>query len=177
MISFWGRIFAKVKSDEESDAIARARIRSRGKGKKGDFMPYPAKYRKYYARDMCEYFARYLLDEDYDKPQTDRHGNEYKRHRGLPTFTKFAKKIGVSERTLGRWAADADKPEFAAAYERCRDYQKDILIDRGLEGSYNSKIVSLLLGAVYDISADKGDEDGGNIYILAEDADFESEGE
>ena len=154
----------------------RGRVRAvKGRGERMGRKPM---YKKRYAKEMCEYFARYVLDEDYDEEHVGHDGKPYRRHKGLPTFSKYAKKVGVTAHTLGRWAAEEDKPEFAEAYERCREMQKDILIDKGLDGSYNSKIVSLLLGSVYGLSDSKnGEEDGGNIYIVPEDPDFDAEGE
>ena len=63
----------------------------------------------------------------------------------LPTLTKFAKSIGTTRQTLLNWskALNDDEepryPEWVVAYAHAKTLQKDILIENGLNGLYNSQ--------------------------------------
>ncbi|HSY52441.1 MAG TPA: hypothetical protein VLC46_26810 [Thermoanaerobaculia bacterium] len=51
----------------------------------------------------------------------------------LPTFARFAKKIGVNGDTVVEWAKKF--PEFSAAYNEAKESQKQFLITLGLAGA------------------------------------------
>ncbi len=61
----------------------------------------------------------------------------------LPTQAGFARSIGVSERTIARWKKKNE--EFCQALEYLHTVQAEILINKGLDGSYNSTICKLIL--------------------------------
>ncbi len=63
----------------------------------------------------------------------------------LPTIRGFAKYLGVDEKTMYNWAKKF--PKFALALEDIKVEQKQRLMDRGLEGTYNSTIAKLILSA------------------------------
>lgn len=102
---------------------------NRGKGK----------YKKEYIKLLLEHFAA--------EPAP---GVEF------PMFEGFAKKIGVTVRTLERWAAE--KEDFGEAYERCRDVQRRFLVLGGLTERYNPSFAKFMCG-VHGMT-DKGTSDG-----------------
>jgi hypothetical protein len=68
-----------------------------------------------------------------------------------PTIERFASRIGVSRDTLHHWATaklesgDLLHPEFSDTYTRCRDLQTALLVEGGLEGNYEARIVQFAL--------------------------------
>ena len=97
------------------------------------------KYKKIYIKLLLEHFAA--------EPAP---GVEF------PMFEGFAKKIGVTVRTLERWAAE--KEDFGEAYERCRDVQRRFLVLGGLTERYNASFAKFMCG-VHGMT-DKGTSDG-----------------
>lgn len=70
---------------------------------------------------------------------TDKNGEKTKtveKANPLPTFEKFAVKIGVSSAIFSEW--QKEHPEFALAYEQCKELQKDMLNDLAMRGFYNA---------------------------------------
>jgi len=67
---------------------------------------------------------------DYCKEEEKRVANE------LPTFERFAEVKGISRDTLYEW--EKNHPEFSDTMEKCRQIQKDFLIQNGLMGLYQS---------------------------------------
>jgi len=59
-----------------------------------------------------------------------------------PTFERFADNIGVTARTLENWRDKHKK--FKHAYERAKNLQKARLIEGGLAGLYDSRVVKLV---------------------------------
>ena len=109
------------------------------KGNKG-----AGKYKKKFIEEILLYFSA--------EPTKDA---EY------PTFEGFAKRIGVTVRTMERWAAE--KEDFGEAYERCRDVQKRFLIIGGLTERYNSAFAKFMCGVhgMTDKNTAKPEDDGG----------------
>lgn len=84
-------------------------------------------YRREYAKEMLAFFS--LPEEGEALP--------------LPSFVKFAARIGVSHACLLSWCET--HAEFAAAYEECRARLHDRLIDGVLAKKYDASFVKLLL--------------------------------
>lgn len=95
-----------------------------------DSKPRNTKYQSVYIEGMRRYFFEYELDE---------------KKKGIPQFSEFARSIGVTLRTLENWAKK--KKAFGDAYEECRDKQQEMLINGGLAGQFNPKIVTFLMEA------------------------------
>lgn len=95
-----------------------------------DPKPRNKKYQSVYIEGMRRYFFEYELDE---------------KKRGIPQFSEFARQIGVTLRTLENWAKK--NKSFGEAYEECRDKQQEMLINGGLAGQFNPKIVTFLMDA------------------------------
>lgn len=88
---------------------------------------------------MFEFFDRPKIKEIYDT-YTWKSGAVTEKVRYVPNtpphFSEFARKIGVTTRTLKRWASK--HPEFRDAYEQCQEIFEEFLIDNGLTGSYGA---------------------------------------
>lgn len=92
--------------------------------------PRNTKYQPTYIEGMRRYFFEYEKDET---------------KKGIPQFSEYARKIGVTLRTLENWAKK--KKAFGEAYDECRDKQQEMLINGGLAGQFNPKIVTFLMEA------------------------------
>jgi hypothetical protein len=98
----------------------------------------PTKYKPRYCEALIKFFAarkskRVLKahitgKNDYEKDEYETVPNE------LPTFAKFARKIGVNGDTIVEWAKKYK--EFSAAYNVAKELQKEFLVDNGLAGLY-----------------------------------------
>lgn len=91
-----------------------------------------SKYRAKYAKEIVEYFEGYALLSE-----------QKKRHRGVPQFSKFARRIGVTLRTLENWRLKYGKFDDACA--ECEAIQHEMLVDGGLEEEYNPRFAIFLL--------------------------------
>ena len=105
-----------------------------GEGKMGR----PTKYKSSYCKEIIAFFSveksrrevKYVVTgkNEYEKTEYEDVPNE------LPTFAKFARKIGVNGDTIVKWAKK--NKEFNAAYNAAKDLQKEFLVDNGLKGLY-----------------------------------------
>ena len=66
-----------------------------------------------------------------------------RRMRGLPSFEKWAKVVGVNPSTVSRWREL--HPEFDEACRDCDRIQVDILRDGGLSGIYAGRTATFLI--------------------------------
>lgn len=102
------------------------------------------RYKKIYCAEIVEYFSRFLemRDEPIANDAAERKGMvpvviengkaivQEKPCSGYPSMVKFAKKIGVTARTLRNWR---DKyPEFDEACEFADEIQDEVLNERAL---------------------------------------------
>jgi len=100
-------------------------------------------YRKEYIEEMLSYFS--FTEEG---------------ETGLPSFVKFAARIGVTHaELLGFREAH---PAFRLAYEECKARLRDHLIDGVLSKKYDASFVKLLLQE----DARETDEDAGAGYEI-----------
>ena len=61
----------------------------------------------------------------------------------IPSIQGYASELGVSRKTLENWAEEHE--EFEDALDRITDAQHNMLVQYGLSGYFNTKIVALLL--------------------------------
>ena len=54
--------------------------------------------------------------------------------------------LGLSRETLRLWSKDEDKKEFLGILEAINQKQECVLLDNGLDGTFNSTITKLVLG-------------------------------
>ena len=85
------------------------------------------RYRKEYIDEMLSYFSF-----------TEEAGTG-----GLPSFVKFAAKIGIAYSDL--LVFREDHPDFRLAYEECKARLRDHLIDGVLSKKYDASFVKVLL--------------------------------
>lgn len=71
-------------------------------------------------------------------------GEDGKWHVNLPKAAGLALHLGVNRSTLYEWAKV--HPEFSNILERINATQEDRVINKAIEGTYNSNIAKLLLG-------------------------------
>ena len=98
----------------------------------------PTKYAAKYCREIIEFFdvdaTRIVEDMRRDGSTTERRVAN-----AMPTFAKFARKIGVSRDTLNEWTKN--HAEFSDSYKRCKELQEEFLINVGLAGVTSASFV------------------------------------
>ena len=94
-----------------------------------------AGYKRDYPRMMYLYFSGY--DEAY----------------GAPSFSKFARRIGV---TVSELEGFRRKKEFDAAWRECSEIRRDYLIDSALSKRTDASFTKFLLGE--ELTTDTGSE-------------------
>ena len=95
------------------------------------------RYKKIFCRQIIEFFNIPHTVEKYEVT-TDKNGEKVKtveKPNPLPTFEKFAVKIGVNSKILDRWCLD--HKDFETACNQCKALQKDMLNDLAMRGFYN----------------------------------------
>jgi hypothetical protein len=96
-------------------------------------------YHPGYAEQMVRYFDKPKVKKIYDT-YTWKSGAVSEKERFVPAtpphFSEFARSIGVTTRTLKRWAAQHE--EFRDAYITCEEIYEEFLIENGLTGAYGA---------------------------------------
>ena len=64
----------------------------------------------------------------------------------IPSSSGLALVLGLSRETLRTWPKDEDKKEFSVILDRINQKQECVLLDNGLDGTFNSAITKLVLG-------------------------------
>lgn len=64
----------------------------------------------------------------------------------IPSHIGLAKHLEISRLTLYRWAKEEDKDELRNILEDCNAEQQSVLLNNGLDSTFNSNIVKLVLG-------------------------------
>lgn len=101
----------------------------------------PSKYNEGVPQEMIDFFYAHLEKEEEYLAQRVVNGEDEVatfKTRGpkLPTFERFAIKLGVNTDTLHQWKKRF--PDFNEAYKWCKDFQKDFITWQGLNGNYNT---------------------------------------
>ena len=113
----------------------------------------PTKYEPRFAKELLDFFR--LTEAAYERVN-DMNGKPYLVGKTIPTFQRFAWKIGVDALTLWRWANDKDEDgmpinsEFCSAYARAKSYQEALIIEGGLVGAFNPSFTNLLVRNLHD---------------------------
>ena len=79
--------------------------------------------------------------------------------RGLPSFTKFARSVGLSTEELLSFRRHK---RFEAAYKECLEIRRDYLIDRALDKRFDGSFAKFLISC--QVESESSDE-AGNITI------------
>lgn len=101
----------------------------------------PTDYRPEYCEEIVKFFG---IDPVAVVPGLDRDGNpkDILVPNRFPTFERFATNIGVTAKTLQRWAEEKEEdgslkhPEFCLAYAQAKDMQGANLVEGGMGGTY-----------------------------------------
>ena len=81
---------------------------------------------------------------------------------GAPSFSKFARSIGVTLSTIDVFRENA---EFDRAYRECSEIRRDYLTDCALTRRYDSSFVKFLLSCEIEASESKDSEISVNIRV------------
>ena len=87
-----------------------------------------AVFRQAYVEDMLKFFS---------------FGDEWDPAAGIPSFVKYARRIGVTHEELLRFREK--HPAFRAAYRECAARLRDFLVDGVLTRRFDASFVKLLL--------------------------------
>ena len=63
----------------------------------------------------------------------------------IPTIAGLSLATGISKETCNQWDKDRNKSQFSDVCRRIRLIQEQSLLDKGLEGAWNSNIAKLVL--------------------------------
>ena len=102
------------------------------------------KKRPKYTPEMCGRMYRFFLGYE---------------DRGLPSFTKFAKSVGLSTAELLSFRRHS---RFEAAYRECLEIRRDLLIDRALDRRFDGSFVKFLISCEGEAESS---DDAGNITL------------
>jgi hypothetical protein len=108
---------------------------------KYDFDKYKNLYEEYLETCKDEY-EKFIKSESYTS-RGESKSYEYKLKVNFPSVWGFAEYCGVSRDTLYDWASKYS--EFSDIMEHLKSHQVHRLINGGLSGQYNSRIVKLIL--------------------------------
>jgi len=128
----------------------------------------PTKYKAKYCEDIVNYFERcqaeILVDVKFFQPnknatistilnplnedETVDAGNVKEISQKLvmqrfPTFARYARSIGVNKTTLYEWADQ--HTEFSNSIKQCNEISESILVENGLQWTYNSQFAQFIL--------------------------------
>ena len=90
---------------------------------------------------------------------------------GLPSFTKFAKSIGV---TLAELEGYRENDAFDRAYRECSEIRRDYLIDNGLTKRFDSSLTKFLLASEFRMGEEKISDEERSIQFTLEVIDGEN---
>ena len=80
-----------------------------------------------YSQEIVEKAQRYL--DNYEE-----YGHQ------IPSSAGLALVLGLSRETIRYWSKDEDKKEFLGILDRIHQKQECVLLDNGLDGTFNSTI-------------------------------------
>jgi hypothetical protein len=64
----------------------------------------------------------------------------------IPSSAGLSLVLGLCRETLRLWSKDEDKKEFLGILDRINQKQECVLLNHGLDGTFNSTITKLVLG-------------------------------
>jgi len=161
---------------------------AKNKKKKAKKTGRPTQYKKRYCRMLIKFFDIEPFTE-VNIPIYDESGKIHKsgRHKGegvvthyevkrnpnrLPTLQRFAKKIGVSVKTVYNWIDekhDSHKPEFLHAFACARVLRRNFVIENGLIGTHQHSYAKFVATNLTDMKDTQKQEisgvDGGPIPL------------
>lgn len=109
----------------------------------------PTKYKPEYCQMMLDFFDIEVMKRVEIEVKPNIKDVRYVPNT-FPTITRFASKIGVTRDTLYEWASKKDEKgnlvnaEFSDTLTRCQDLQETLMVEGGLSGAYDSKVLIFL---------------------------------
>ena len=129
----------------------------------------PSKYDPEYCQKMIDFFDidhTVIKTKDVVNQKTGEVNTvEIEEGAKLPTFERFAADLGTHRETLRNWCNEHE--EFFAAYKKCQELQKDMLIDLAIRGYYNPTFSIFTAKNITDMR-DKVETENVNINIPVE---------
>lgn len=111
-------------------------------------------YKPEYCKQMLDFFnishTRIEYKTFFNKKTGEPETIEIEKANSLPTFEKFSANIGVHRETILNWTNEY--PEFFDTYKRCKELQKDMLIDLGMLGYYNAPFTQFVAKNITDMN-------------------------
>lgn len=105
----------------------------------------PTKYKPEYCQAILDYFnksATTVKQKTYVTKNGTEIVEEVEKANAMPTIEGFARSIEINTESVTNWVKDHE--EFSDAYLRAKAMQKDILIENGLKGLYNSQFATFV---------------------------------
>lgn len=100
----------------------------------------PTRYKKRYAKDIIDYFARPLTETKTKEVVSAGFvvSTEVEEANELPTIMGFAQSIGVCKDTIANWANKEKNPEFFSAYKKAKALQESFIAQNAFKGRGNT---------------------------------------
>ena len=90
---------------------------------------------------------------------------------GVPSFSKFARSIGVTVTDIERYRHHR---EFERAYQECSEIRRDYLIDNGLVKRFDSSFTKFVLNSEYGMGDSKSTDEDKEIKVTLEVIGYEN---
>ncbi len=119
------------------------------------------KYKPEYCQEIIDYFNSFRIEVINDKVFAP----------DLPQFSKWARKIGVEEKTIYNWKSEY--PEFLQSFDTCLAIQRELLQDFSLKGLYNPTIAKMILNVNHDMVEKKITQHSGSIERKTSEAELQ----
>jgi len=99
----------------------------------------PTKYEEEYCKEIVDWFTK---------------SNDWST---CPTFEKYSVCTDVATSTLRLWKNE--HPEFSAAYRKCKNIQKSIMIEAGLSGEFKGPFTMYAMNNMFDGWSSKSEQE------------------
>lgn len=136
------------------------------------------RYKKIYCTEIVDYFSKFLemRDSPVEDDVTERRGMipvviengkasvQEKPCSGYPSMVKFAKKLGVTPRTLRNWREKY--PEFDEACEFADEIQDEVLNERALFEQVDGRVAMKIRELKINSKRTENSESGGGARLV-----------
>ena len=84
---------------------------------------------------------------------------------GLPSFTKFARSIGITSEDVEKFRKHG---EFERAYKECSEIRRDYLIDNALAKRYDGAVTKFLLSCEFKMDKEADNDERNRLDVTLE---------